>query len=89
MDWFTGVVLFVLIWWIVIFAVLPFGTRPVDVDQEAGGWRGAPERPMLARKVVMTTVITAVLWAGAMAIIHSDWLSFRHGWLAMHSDGAD
>ena len=68
MNWFTSVVLFVLIWWVVIFAVLPFGTRPVDVDQEAGGWRGAPERPMLGRKIIATTVIAVLLWAGAMAV---------------------
>lgn len=89
MDWFTAFVLFVLIWWIVLFAVLPFGTRPVDVESEAGGWRGAPERPMLGRKAIATTLIAAVLWGGALALIHSDWLSFRHGWLAMHDSAPD
>jgi predicted secreted protein len=89
MPWFTGFVVFVLIWWVVFFAVLPFGTRPVDVEIEAGGWRGVPERPMLGRKLLITTVISAVLCAGAITVIRSDWLSFRHGWLAMHSDGAD
>ncbi len=29
MGWFTAVVLYTLIWWTVLFAVLPFGTRPV------------------------------------------------------------
>jgi len=89
MDWFTAFVVFVLIWWVVLFAVLPFGTRPIDVGPEAGGWRGVPERPLLGRKMVATTVIAAVLWVGAMAIIRSDWLSFRHGWMAMHEKGAD
>lgn len=89
MNWFTASVVFVLIWWVVLFAVLPFGTRPVDAAPEAGGWRGTPERPMLGRKMVVTTLITAVLWLGAMAIIRSDWLSFRHGWLAMHDNQAD
>ena len=27
MDWFTACVLYALIWWTVLFAVLPFGTR--------------------------------------------------------------
>jgi predicted secreted protein len=89
MNWFTAFVVFVLIWWVVLFAVLPFGTRPIDVETAAGGWRGAPERPLLWRKILATTVIAAVLWLGAMAIIRSDWLSFRHGWLAMHDTGAD
>jgi predicted secreted protein len=83
MDWFTGGVLYVLIWWTVLFAVLPFGTRPVsDADPETG-WRGVPERPLMLRKVIVTTLVTTVVWAGAMVIINSDWLSFRHGFLAM------
>jgi predicted secreted protein len=83
MDWFTGAVLYVLIWWTVLFAVLPFGTRPVsDADSETG-WRGVPERPLLLRKVIATTLVTTIVWAGAMVIINSDWLSFRHGFLAM------
>ena len=89
MQLFTAFVVFVMIWWVVLFAVLPFGTRPVDVETEAGGWRGAPERPLLVRKLIATTLITAVLWLGAMTVIRSDWLSFRHGWLAMHADEAD
>lgn len=89
MQWFTAAVLFILIWWVVLFAVLPLGTHPVDVATEAGGWRGAPERPLLGRKLIATTLVAALLWAGAMALIRSDVLSFRHGWLAMHSDEAE
>ena len=83
MDWFTGCVLYVLIWWTVLFAVLPFGTRPVsDADAETG-WRGVPERPHMLRKVIVTTLVSAVVWACAHTLITSDWLSFRHGILAM------
>lgn len=88
MDRFTAFVVFVLIWWVVLFAVLPWGIRPVDVPIDSGGWQGAPERPMLGRKLAATTAISAVLWLGTMAVIRSDWLSFRHGWLAMHDTEA-
>ena len=78
MGWFTACVLFVLIWWTVLFAVLPFWTRPVaDADPETGGWRGAPERPLLLRKLVATTVVAAVIWAGSVALIRSPYVSFR------------
>jgi predicted secreted protein len=83
MDWFTGIVVFLLIWWTALFAVLPIGTRPVeDADPDAGGWRGAPTAPRLGRKVVLTTLVAAVLWVGAYALIESDLISFREGWLA-------
>ena len=27
MGWVSGIVVFVIVWWIVVFAVLPFGIR--------------------------------------------------------------
>jgi len=86
MGWFNGIVLYVLIWWTALFAVLPFGTKPMVDPDPVSGWRGAPERPRLVLKVIATTVLAAVLWAGCAAVIESDMLSFRHGWLALPDD---
>jgi predicted secreted protein len=86
MNWFTGVVLYVLIWWVSLFAVLPIGTQPQAEADEASGWRGAPRRPRLLMKVIATTVVATILWGGAYAIITSDYLSFRHGILAAPQD---
>ena len=72
MNWFTGVVLYVLIWWTVLFAVLPFGTRPVEDADAQTGWRGAPEQPRLLMKVIVTTLVAAVVWFGAWLLITSD-----------------
>ncbi len=79
MHWFTAFVVFVMIWWTVLFAVLPFGTRPVAEADEHTGWRGAPARPLMGRKLLITTAISLVLWAVAIAVIRSDYLSFRPG----------
>ena len=86
MNWFTGVVLYVLIWWTALFAVLPIGTRPVEDADEATGWRGAPLKPQLVRKVVITTIVAAVVWFGAWLLITSPYVSFRHGWFAAPRD---
>jgi len=84
MGWFTGLVLYLLIWWTVLFAVLPIGTRPVADADQATGWRGAPENPHLLRKAVATTLLAAVIWAACALVINDqNLLSFRHGWLAM------
>ena len=53
-----------LIWWTVLFAVLPIGTRPVEA-LTADGWRGAPEHPRLLMKVIVTTLVAGVVWFGA------------------------
>jgi predicted secreted protein len=83
MNWFTGVVLYVLIWWVVLFAVLPFGTRPAAEADKATGWRGAPEQPRIMRKAIATTIVATIVWVATYyLVITNPWLSFRHGWLA-------
>ena len=87
MTWFTGIVVYLLVWWTTLFAVLPFGTRPdPEGSPESGGWRGAPERPLLLRKVIATTLVSALIWVAIFAIVDSDMLSFRSGWLALPVD---
>jgi predicted secreted protein len=82
----TAFVLYVIIWWTVLFAVLPFGVQPnADPDPQTG-WRGAPARPRLGMKVLATTLISAALWAAIEAIILSDWLSFRSGFPPLHGN---
>jgi len=83
MNWFTGLVLYLLIWWTALFAVLPFWARPrVDPDPHSG-WRGTPERPRLLRIAFATTLVSAVVWFLAWLLIESPYLSFRSGWLAI------
>ena len=83
MHWFTGILVFTMIWWTGLFAVLPIGTNPVtDADPAAGGWRGAPERPQLGRKLLITTVVSVALFIVVAFVIQSDILSFRTGLLA-------
>ncbi|MBV8912077.1 MAG: DUF1467 family protein [Acetobacteraceae bacterium] len=77
MSWFTAVVVFVLVWWTVLFAVLPFGTRPEPEADAVTGWRGTPENPMMGRKLLATTLISLLIWGAIMFVIRSPWLSFR------------
>jgi predicted secreted protein len=86
MGWFTGFVVYTLIWWTVLFAVLPIGVRAVPEADERTGWRGAPARPLLGRKMIATTLIAAVLWCGAAWLINSDYVSFRNGMFAIEGD---
>ena len=76
MHWASGILVFVVLWWLVIFAVLPWGVRIPD-KAEPGHADSAPVRPMLGRKVLATTAITAVLWLIVYLVVQSDWLSFR------------
>jgi predicted secreted protein len=77
MNWITGVALYFVIWWIALFAVLPFWTRPRDASVEEGGWRGAPERPNLGRKVIATTILAGAIWGVFWWLIEHDPLGIR------------
>jgi predicted secreted protein len=81
LGWFTGTILYVLIWWTLLFAVLPFFNHPSSEPDPVSGWRGTPTRPFLGRVVVVTTIVSLIVWAGLIGLIHSGWISFRHGWL--------
>ena len=76
MSIFTGLLVFVMIWWVVLFAVLPWGIRVPD-DHEPGHATSAPSNPMLLRKVLITTAIATVFWLIAYYLIESDLISFR------------
>ncbi len=86
MNWFTAFVVYVLTWWTVLFAVLPMGTQPVSDPDAATGWRGAPAQARIGRKLLVTTLVSLVLWGVMVGLIESDWLSFRHGILKMPDD---
>lgn len=84
MGWFIALVVFALVWWTVLFCVLPVGVRPdIQGDPEAGGWRGAPQRPMLGRKLLWTTLISLLIWGAIVGVVESGWISFRDDWLAI------
>jgi predicted secreted protein len=78
MGWVSGIAVYIVIWWLVIFMVLPWGVQPIERgDVEKGHAASAPLRPRMLRKVAITTLISAVLWLIAYAIIESDLISFR------------
>jgi predicted secreted protein len=59
----TAIAVYFLIWWIVLFAVLPWGVRAQGEDGAPGTDPGAPAVPHLARKLVWTTLVATVVFA--------------------------
>jgi predicted secreted protein len=76
MGWATGIAIFITIWWVVIFAVLPWGVRTSE-HVEKGHASGVPENPQLGRKALITTGISIVIWLGIELVVRSDLISFR------------
>ncbi len=57
-------------WWIVLFAVLPFGVRSQDEARDVvpGSDPGAPLLPRIAMKALWTTGLSAVVFVGILAL---------------------
>ena len=69
----SAIAIYFVLWWIVLFAVLPWGVESQEEagDISPGSDPGAPVRPLLLRKAIATTLISAVIMAlgyGAWAL---------------------
>ncbi|MAS86925.1 MAG: hypothetical protein CMH30_02950 [Micavibrio sp.] len=76
MDLFTSIVVFLLLWWTVLFAVLPWGAHRDD-DTPEGQVVSAPKNPHIKQKFIITTLIALVLLAIIATLIHYDVMDFR------------
>ena len=61
----TALAIYFIIWWVVLFAVLPWGVRSQHEDGTIipGSDPGAPAIPRLRRKLVWTTIVAAIIFA--------------------------
>ena len=76
MDFVSGLVVYILLWWWVFLMSLPFGVRPV-AEIEQGHATSAPAKPMLWRKMAASTLIAAALFAVVYLVIRSGVISFQ------------
>ena len=66
----SGLVVYILLWWWVFLMTLPFGAKAPDTI-ETGHATSAPAKPMLWRKVVITTIIAGILFMTVYWVISS------------------
>ncbi|MBK1623681.1 DUF1467 family protein [Afifella marina] len=69
MSWISALAVYFVIWWLVLFAVLPFGVRTQEEEGEVilGTDRAAPAVPRMWWKLLATSLVAAVLF-GAVYI---------------------
>ncbi|WP_319773999.1 DUF1467 family protein [Breoghania sp.] len=79
MGFVTWLAIYFIIWWVTLFAVLPFGVRSQEeagIEIEPGSMPGAPARPLMLRKVIATTIVAAVVTAIVYWVITQSGLTF-------------
>ena len=75
----TGLaIIYIIIWWIVFFAILP-----IDVDRQKsikidGEDPGSPENPKMLKKFIYCTVITTVLFTVIYLLMKFEYLNLRN-----------
>jgi predicted secreted protein len=80
MSWFTAIVTYLTLWWIVLFCVLPFGVRSQTEmgDVAEGTDPGAPAIPNMKKKLMWTTIISLMVWGALALVISMGWISLAH-----------
>jgi predicted secreted protein len=70
MNWIGSFFIYIVVWWVVLFAVLPWGVQRQE-NPVPGHDPGAPAVTHLKKKLLATTLITFVLWGiGVFLFMH-------------------
>jgi len=74
----SGAAVFLVVWWLVLFMVLPWGIRPIDAEDVAKGQApSAPRKPRIVTKMAITTVIASVIWGIVYLVIEAELVTFH------------
>ena len=78
----TGsIIVYVMIWWIVFFSVLPIGiqsNKDIFKDSIEGNDPGAPKNPNIGKKFLITTIITSILFIMIYYLVNNGFLNLRN-----------
>lgn len=75
MNLFLAIAIYVILWWLVFFAMLPIGARSAHEAGERyvqGAEHGAPKVHNIRLKMLLATGIAAVLWLGVAWAVSVD-----------------
>lgn len=76
----TGaIVLFAVFWFLALYMILPLFVRSQEEagEVEPGTSAGAPDQPLMKKKLIWATIAAIVMWIVAFAIIESGVISIE------------
>ncbi len=80
MDLETSISIYLILWWVVLFTILPLRVTShaeAGIPTPGGGDPAAPVDPKLKRKFITTTGVTALLFAPIWIAFHFHWVSLE------------
>lgn len=75
MTIFSGIIVFLLIFWTLLFMILPWGNRAGDIPEE-GMAGSAPANPRIKQKFLITLGISTILWIIIFTLIQMEVVDF-------------
>ena len=77
----TGsIIVYVMIWWIIFFSVLPIGiqsNKEIYKEKIGGNDPGAPKNPRIVQKFLLTTLITSIIFVVIYYLVDIEFLNLR------------
>ena len=75
----TGLaIIYIIIWWIIFFAILPIDVERKKIVKIEGEDPGSPENPKMLKKFVYCTVITTILFIMIYLLMKFEYLNLRN-----------
>ena len=75
----TGLaIIYIIIWWIVFFAILPIDVERKKSTMVEGEDTGSPENPKILKKFIYCTVITTILFIFIYLLMKFEYLNLRN-----------
>ncbi len=68
----TAIAIYLIIWWVVLFTILPLGVTShaeAGIDKGDGGDPGAPVDPKLKKKFLTTTWVSGIIFVIVYVVI--------------------
>ena len=75
----TGLaIIYIIIWWIIFFAILPIDVERKKFIKVNGEDPGSPENPKMLKKFIYCTVITTILFIMIFLLMKFEYLNLRN-----------
>lgn len=85
MSWVSGLFVYFITYWTVLFAVLPWGNH-ADPAPQVGHAPSAPANPRLKQKFIATGIVSAIIWVIIYVLVEVEVINF-HEAARMMSEG--
>ena len=75
----TGLaIIYIILWWIIFFAILPIDVDRIKTKKIDGEDPGSPENPKMIKKFIYCTVITSILFIIIYLLMKFEYLNLRN-----------